>query len=58
MAVKETTQSKAPPKGCEVRQCPGCKPHPFQDKQYGNKNRVQNRSRDGFTCTVCGTVNK
>lgn len=36
-----------------------CKPHPFQDKRYGDKMRVVNKKRSydetrKVNCTVCG----
>lgn len=42
-----------------IAKCNNCKPHEFQDKQYGNKMRVMNNSLlnklPAYTCTVCGT---
>lgn len=45
-----------------VKQCPNCKPHPYQDALYGFLNRVFNlmyKDR-GFSgkgrCSVCGHV--
>lgn len=36
----------------------GCKPHPFQDKEYGRGVRVHNvrglGGNSGTRCTVCG----
>lgn len=40
--------------------CKNCKPHPFQDKEYGKNMRVFNPMRKsnsraivGYRCTVC-----
>lgn len=37
-----------------VKSCGGCKPHEFQDKQYGKNIRVFNLTPEGHRCTVCG----
>lgn len=36
----------------EVRACT-CT-HAYQDKEYGNKQRVHNKTTKGYRCTVCG----
>lgn len=36
----------------EVRSCTCV--HAYQDKEYGSKQRVHNKSTKGFRCTVCG----
>jgi hypothetical protein len=45
-----------------ILKCPSCKPHEFQDRTYGNMNRVHNPTmKQGgtaakpviFRCTVC-----
>lgn len=33
----------------------GCE-HDYQDKKYGRNQRVFNRTKSGWRCTVCGTV--
>lgn len=39
--------------------CKGCPSHPFQDKTYGFRIRVQNKTKDHneYRCTVCAKVN-
>lgn len=43
----------------KVLACKACKPHPFQDSIYGEKNRVHTLTRVGdgdkykYRCTVC-----
>lgn len=40
-------------KNCKISSCT-CK-HEYQDKKYGNGNRVFNPRKGGeYTCTVCG----
>lgn len=49
-----------------IQPCPDCTPHEFQDKTYGNKQRVMNPCKypgdtskfSGARCTVCGKVHK
>lgn len=46
----------------KIMKCEKCKPHPFQDRTYGEKMRVHNpnfgesktKLGDGWGCTVCG----
>ena len=28
--------------------------HPYQDKKYGHKKRVANKTTNSYRCTVCG----
>ncbi len=28
--------------------------HPYQDKKYGKKIRIHNKTTKGWRCTVCG----
>jgi hypothetical protein len=41
----------------KVIECKSCKPHAYQDKQYGNKMRVHNsfseKNEVKYRCTVC-----
>lgn len=37
----------------KIMKC-NCK-NDFQDKKYGKKNRLFNRTIKGFRCTVCGS---
>ena len=41
-----------------VHKCVKCAPHKFQDKMYGESNRVHNTLKDTkkARCTVCCTV--
>ena len=41
-----------------IRLCPDCKPHAFQDYNYGSKVRVKNYCDEGYRCTVCLAVEK
>ena len=41
-----------------IRECKNCKPHKFQDKLYGKKQRVHNPTKEGCRCTVCGDEKK
>lgn len=41
-----------------VKLCPHCKPHQFQDKEYGKNMRVMNKKKSDpqkpvYRCTVC-----
>lgn len=40
-----------------ISRCDKCKPHPYQDKEYGDKMRVMNpcgKLKESLRCTVCG----
>ncbi len=39
----------------KVLPCTGCKAHPFQDKTYGNNNRVMSSTakENTYRCSVC-----
>lgn len=41
-----------------VKKCQSCKPHPYQDKVYGDKMRVytttNGKEASKSRCTVCG----
>jgi hypothetical protein len=48
--------------GSEIRPCPGCKDHPFQDERYntdengrptGRRMRVHNIGEAHSVCTIC-----
>jgi hypothetical protein len=49
-----TQQHKETAMGTTIRQC-SCK-HNYQDKKYGDNNRVHNEGMKGDRCTVCGGV--
>jgi hypothetical protein len=59
MANAGSTTKDAP----RVLHCDGCKPHAFQDANYGAKKRLHNPTSKGnpkagaevYRCTVCGT---
>lgn len=48
----------------EIKKCPNCKPHEFQDATYGDNMRVMNSSPDKpganqairWRCTACGQL--
>lgn len=47
--------------GTIVATCPTCKPHEFQDKEYGFKKRLHNccsnkKNKNMMRCTVCGEL--
>jgi len=58
--AKKEKEKKAEPG--RVKRCDPCKPHEFQDRQYGMNMRVHTPSRKGkvapqgpgYYCTVCG----
>lgn len=38
-----------------IQHCVPCIPHSFQDRTYGQNNRVHNENKEGgLGCTVCG----
>lgn len=46
----------------EVKHCPNCKPHEYQDEKYGKEMRVMNSlapkpgQQTEFRCTVCEKI--
>ncbi len=61
MGKKEKEEQYRPPSMTAVKRCK-C-PHGNQDRRYGKQMRVHNRtnqkedkSRQGWRCTVCGSV--
>lgn len=52
-------ETKGSVKSTEVKLCVPCKPHDFQDKQYGVNRRIHNPNGKGdYKCTVCGNIKK
>lgn len=41
-----------------IKSCSGCRPDPYQDRKYGDKQRVHNpcnpKTGGGWRCTICG----
>ncbi len=47
----KTSPGKFSPAGTKILPC-SCH-HPEQDKTHGKSNRVHNRTKKGYRCTVC-----